>query len=97
LQQIVNQQEGIFGPLQSISAQPPNNVLTLVVGPSPPADQRSVLVEFEDHPPARPGSTMICAGPCLVNSKLSSVAAFRPKPNVGAAEDDTEDDADDNE
>jgi hypothetical protein len=79
LQSVIQQEEGIFGPLQSLAAQAPNNVMTLVVGPSPPASQRAVLETYDSHPPEKPDATLICVADCLVNGTTAKVAAYRPK------------------
>ena len=81
-QSIIQQEEGIFGPLQALSIQAPNNVMTLIVGPSPPSAQRAVLEIYTDHPPAKPNATLICVADCLVNGNIAKVAAYRPKPSV---------------
>lgn len=83
-QAVVQQQEGIFGPLQSLSMQPPNNFMTLVVGPSPPPAERALLETYTDHPPAKPSANLICVAECLVNGQSANVAAYRPKPLADA-------------
>ena len=85
LQAVVQQQEGIFGPLQSLSMQPPNNVMTLIVGPSPPLTERALLETYTDHPPAKTGAILICVAECLVNGQSAKVAAYRPKPSAATA------------
>lgn len=79
LQTVIQQEEGIFGPLQGLAVQAPNNVMTLVVGASPPVGQRAVLETYTDHPSAKPDAELICVAPCLVQGALVKVAAYRPK------------------
>jgi hypothetical protein len=78
LQAVIQQEEGIFGPLQSLAAQAPNNVITMIVGPSPPSSQRAVLATYDGHPPEKPGATLICVADCLVDGNTAKVAAYRP-------------------
>jgi hypothetical protein len=78
LQTIVQQQEGIFGPITALASMPPNNVLSFQVGPSPAPAKRAVLESFTDHPPQKDKHELICIGNCLVSGKTAKMAAYRP-------------------
>ena len=77
LQTVVQQEEGIYGPLAALMAQAPNNVMTLQIGASPAPGKRAVLEVYEGHPPEKEGHVLICIASCLVNSAIQSVAAYR--------------------
>jgi hypothetical protein len=77
-QTVVQQQEGIFGPLTALSQSGDKNIMTFQVGPSPDAAHRVVLEIYTDHPPNRNGLTLVCVAACLVSSTLQNVAAYRP-------------------
>jgi hypothetical protein len=79
-QTVVQQQEGIFGPLTALSNHGANNVMTFQVGPSPDASHRAILETYTDHPPAKAGYVLVCIGSCLVSSVLQQVAAYRKTP-----------------
>lgn len=81
LQAVIQQEEGIYGPLQSLAVQPPNNVFSLVIGPSPPTGQRALLETYAGHPPEKPNAVLICVADCLVDGTLTKIAAYRPKPD----------------
>lgn len=76
-QEVVQQQEGIFGPLVSLGSLRDVNVMTFEVSLSPA--HRAVLATYVDHPAPIPGHTLICAGPCLVEGAREQVAAYRRK------------------
>jgi hypothetical protein len=76
-QTIVQQQEGVFGPLISLSSESTNNVMTFQIGPSPDASHRAILATYTDHPPTKDGYTFVCAGTCLVSGIAQLVAAYR--------------------
>lgn len=76
-QTVIQQQEGIFGPLTSLSSSGGNNIMTLQVGPSPDAAHRALIEIYSDHPPAKQGYTLVCIGSCLVSSAAKQVAAYR--------------------
>jgi hypothetical protein len=78
LQSTAQQQEGIYGPLTAITAQAPNNVITLEVGPSPEPGKRVILETYDGHPPEKPDHDLICIATCLVNGSMAKVAAYRP-------------------
>ena len=76
-QTVVQQQEGIFGPLNALGRQDPNNIITLEIGESPV--KRALLEIYEgDKPPTKAGHKLICNGECLVKSQPAKVAAYRP-------------------
>jgi hypothetical protein len=77
-QGVVQQQEGIFGPLTNLRADGPNNVMTFEVGPSPPTAKRAVLEVYAGHPPNKVGHALICVANCMVSGALKDVAAYRP-------------------
>lgn len=77
---VVQQSEGIFGPLMSIESESSNNIMTFQIGPSPTADHRANLVVYSDHPPKKDGFVLICIGSCLVESKVQQIAAYRKSP-----------------
>ncbi|WP_176053353.1 hypothetical protein [Paraburkholderia caribensis] len=78
-QSVVQQQEGIFGPLVSlsISGSGTNNVMTFQVGVSPDADHRVTLQSYDIHPPQLAGTRLVCIATCLVAGKAQNVAAYR--------------------
>jgi len=79
-QTVVQQHEGIFGPLTGLAMQAPNNVMTFQVGPSPDAAHRAVLETYADHPPAKPGFVLVCSATCLVSGTPQPMAAYRKAP-----------------
>ena len=79
-QAVVQQQEGIFGPLTALASQIPNNIMTFQVGPSPDTAHRATLTVFTDHPAQKDGCVLICVGNCLVNGTPQSIAAYRKTP-----------------
>jgi len=79
-QTVVQQQEGVFGPLTALSSEGPNNVMTFEVGPSPDAPHRAILATYTGHPPAKDGCVLVCIGNCLVSGAAQQVAAYRKTP-----------------
>jgi hypothetical protein len=79
-QTVVQQQEGIFGPLTALSSSGSNNVMTFQVGPSPDASHRATLATYTDHPPAKGGYDLVCVGSCLVSGAIQQVVAYRKTP-----------------
>ncbi len=79
-QKVVQQMEGIYGPLTALGKEGSNNTITLEIGTSPA--NRAVLETYEGKdPPAKPGYALICKGDCLVDGKPATVAAYRlPEP-----------------
>lgn len=76
-QTVVQQQEGIFGPLKALGREDPNNTITLEIGSTPA--KRAVLEIYEgDEPPDKPDHVRICKAICLVKGKPANVAAYRP-------------------
>lgn len=94
LQTAIQQQEGIFGPLQGLRMQAPNNIMTLLVGPSPEPAQRAFIETYEGHPPHKVNARLICVAECLVGGSPKSVAAYRP---TSAEDKPNSDDGDDSE
>ena len=75
-QTVVQDQEGIFGPLTALGKEGSNNTITLDIGPSP--NNRALLETFQgSQPPEKSGHTLICSGDCLVESQPANVAAYR--------------------
>jgi len=75
-QTVVQQQEGILGPLTALGKEGSNNTITLEIGPSPA--NRALLETFQGgQPPEKAGHTLICSGDCLVNGQPAKVAAYR--------------------
>lgn len=75
-QTIVQQQEGIFGPLVSLRSGQGFNVIGLDVGDAPA--NRAILETFEaDSPPSKDGHAIVCSGDCLVSGNPAKVVAFR--------------------
>ncbi len=73
---VVQQQEGIFGPLTALGKQGSNNTITFDIGPMPA--NRAVLATYEgDAPPARDGHSVVCKGDCLVDGQPAKVVAYR--------------------
>ena len=80
-QNVIQQQEGIFGPLLSISSSDAtNNVMTFQIGPSHDSDHRVILDTYIDYPTVKVDYTLVCIGNCLVSGAIKSVAAYRKKP-----------------
>jgi hypothetical protein len=76
LQNIVQQQEGIFGPLKSLRVDEDKNAITLGIEASP--NKRAILEVFEtSEPPKKDGYSIICTGNCLVLKNLVTVVAYR--------------------
>jgi len=76
LQLIVQQQEGIFGPLTQISTGNGKNVLEFEVRARPKV--RAVLkVSDQDQPAPRKGFDLVCHGDCFIAGKQTRVAAYR--------------------
>ena len=75
-QTVVQQQEGIFGPLTALGKQGSNNTITFDIGSAPA--NRTVLATYEgDAPPARDGHSVVCKGDCLVAGQPAKVVAYR--------------------
>jgi len=79
-QTVIQQQEGIFGPLTALANDGVNNTMTFQVGPSPDSAHRSTLSVYTDHPPQKAGFVLVCIGQCLVSSTVQQVAAYRKSP-----------------
>lgn len=77
-QMVLQQQEGIFEPLISLSSSGANNVMTFQVGPSPDSQHRVILQTFVDHPPQQANVSLICVGTCFVSGVAQKIAAYRP-------------------
>ncbi len=76
LQLIVQQQEGIFGPLKQISIGNGRNVLEFEIAARPRV--RAVLkVSEQDQPAPRKGFALVCHGDCFIAGKQTRVAAYR--------------------
>ena len=77
-QTVVQQQEGIIGPLVAIKREGENNAITLKDGKAPP--NRSILEIYSTpEPPLKNGHNHVCNGICLVEGKETKVAAYRKK------------------
>jgi hypothetical protein len=75
-QEVVQQNEGIFGPLKALGKNKQNNTITLDVGSTP--NNRAILETYEgDKPPTKDGFDSVCSGDCLVEGKAAKVAAYR--------------------
>ncbi len=75
-QTVVQQQEGIFGPLTALGTQGSNNTITLDIGSTPA--NRAVLATYAgDAPPDRDGHSVVCTGDCLVDGQPAKVVAYR--------------------
>lgn len=75
-QTVVQQQEGIFGPLTALGTQDSDNTMTFDIGPMP-----ANLAKLETYdgaaPPAKGGHSIVCTGNCLVESQPAKVVAYR--------------------
>jgi hypothetical protein len=77
-QTVVQENEGIFGPLAGLGNDGENSIITLTVGAKP--NKRVVLEVIEsENPPDKDGHQLICTGDCLVNGQSTKVAAYRPE------------------
>ncbi|MGH7831236.1 MAG: hypothetical protein ACREP8_13785, partial [Candidatus Binatia bacterium] len=75
-QTVVQQQEGIFGPLIGLGKEGQNNTITLEIGDAPA--NRAVIETYEGaEPPNKAGHDLICKGNCLVQGQPAKVAAYR--------------------
>ena len=75
-QTVVQQQEGIFGPLTALGKQGSDNTITLDIGPTPA--NRAVLETYAgEAPPDKDGHSVECKGGCLVNGQPAKVVAYR--------------------
>lgn len=75
-QTVVQQQEGIFGPLKALGRDGQNNTIILEIGPSP--INRALLETYEGNkPPNKAGHVLVCTGECLVEGQPAKVAAYR--------------------
>ena len=73
---VVQQQEGIFGPLMASGTWGPRNTITMAIGPSPV--NRAVLEISEgDEPLPREGHARICQGDCFAEGRPAKVVAYR--------------------
>ncbi|MBI3799357.1 MAG: hypothetical protein HY268_20625 [Deltaproteobacteria bacterium] len=75
-QTVVQQQEGIFGPLKEFGRDGQNNTITLEIGPKP---ANRALLEIYDSPPppTKSGHLLVCTSECLVEGQEKKVAAYR--------------------
>lgn len=78
-QTVIQQQEGIFGPLISLANEGSNNIMTFQIGLSPDADHRAIIDTYIDHPPSKNGFVLVCISNCLVSGAIKAVAAYRKK------------------
>jgi hypothetical protein len=75
-QSVVQQQEGIFGPLIALGTWGQSNTMTMAIGPSPA--NRAVLEIYEGEAPLpRAGHAPICQGDCFVEGRPAKVVAYR--------------------
>lgn len=75
-QAVVQQQEGIIGPLKWLGREGQNNTITLEIGPAP--NNRALLETYGGAgPPLKPGHVLICIGESLIESQPAKVAAYR--------------------
>ncbi len=75
-QTVVQQQEGIFGPLTALGTQGSNNTITLDIG-SMPANRAVLETYTGEAPPDRDGHSVVCTGDCLVDGQPAKVVAYR--------------------
>lgn len=76
-QAVVQQNEGIFGPLQLIATEGANNIMMFEIGVSPDADSRVILDTYTQHPAPKEGFSLVFAGTCLVSGGAQRIAAYR--------------------
>jgi hypothetical protein len=75
-QTVVQQQEGIFGPLKALRQEDQNNAITLEIDHCP--TNRALLETYDSSaPPNKPDHRLICVGECLVSGQPAKVAAYR--------------------
>ena len=80
LQLIVQQQEGIFGPLKQFKAGVLSNILEFEVTAIP--RHRAILkTSGQVEPAATKGYVLLCHGDCFIAGKKTHVAAFRAEKN----------------
>lgn len=73
---VVQQQEGIFGPLKELGRDGQSNTITLEIGSTP---TNRALLEIYDGPtpPTKLGHHLVCTSECLVEGQVKKVAAYR--------------------
>lgn len=76
LQTVVQQQEGIFGPLIAMGIQNQENFITFEIGPTP-RNRTELEISPGGMPSLKPGHTLVCTGVVLVKSSPVSVTAHR--------------------
>ncbi len=77
LEQFVDQQEEILGPLVNLGNAGPNSVLTFDMSSPPPS--RFVILRMTPggNTPVVDGFGLVCQGNCLIGGQLTGVAALR--------------------
>lgn len=76
LQTVVNQQEGIYGPLIALTSEIGQTYLVFQRGAPP--NPRSVLATITGEPaPPRPPQSAACSGLCVLEGQEKWVAAYR--------------------
>ena len=76
LQTIVQQNEGIFGPLLALSSHGVNNFMTFAIGQRPAQRAELELIGAGNAPP-KPDHDLVCVGDVMVNARPVRVAAYR--------------------
>jgi hypothetical protein len=90
LQTIVQQQEGLLGPLialghglllasDGITTEQDLTVLTLDMDQAPPAKRATLRQAVGGQAVPVAGSTPICTGDCYVSGEIQTIAAYRPQ------------------
>jgi len=77
LETIVQQMEGILGPLLTLGCQDGTNFLYFEVTTRLEPERRARLVQYDEAPNVPAGFVLVCAGACQVKDKRVRVAASR--------------------
>lgn len=77
LEQFIDQQEEILGPLVNLGNAGPNSVLTFDMSDPPPTRFVVLRTTSDGNSPTIDGFSMVCQGNCLIGSQLTGVAALR--------------------
>src|SRR5271157_141951 len=89
LQMIVQQQEGLLGPLIALghgqlpasdgTTQQDVTILTVDMDQGPPAKRATLEQAVGGQAAPLAGSTPICTGDCYVSGRIQTIAAYRPQ------------------
>lgn len=76
-QTVIQQQEGIYGPLIALGSQDRDNLITLEITPAAPHHRAELETIGVGNPPQKQGYTLVCTGNVFVENQPVIVAAYR--------------------